>query len=76
MFFVFRNRFTRNKSSHECGNIQQEEIKSFSSQVYDNILFIQNSLVHTEDFIIHDLAEKGALLYIESLVDLEKISDL
>lgn len=72
---MFRNRFTRNKSSHECGNIQQEEIKSFSSQVYDNILFIQNSLVHTEDFIIHDLAEKGALLYIESLVDLEKISD-
>lgn len=39
------------------------------------MLFIKNSLVHTENLMIQDLSEQGYLLFIESLVDVEKISD-
>ncbi|WP_440602759.1 spore germination protein [Bacillus sp. GB_SG_008] len=63
------------KTSNECENFQNKEVKSFSAKVDDDILFIKSSLVHTEDLIIHDLSEHGCLLFIESLVDLEKISD-
>nr|WP_179139709.1 spore germination protein [Bacillus sp. CDB3] len=72
---MFRKWMKKVKSVNECENFQNEEIKSFSAKVDDNILFIKSSLVHTEDLIIHDLPERGCLLFIESLVDLEKISD-
>lgn len=74
-FFVFRKRIAKKKSSIECENFQHEEMNYLSTKVDDNILFIQNSLVHTEDLIIHNLSKNGVLLFIESLVDLEKISD-
>ncbi|MGG1674125.1 spore germination protein [Neobacillus sp. NRS-1170] len=72
---MLRKWMAKGKSSNERENLQQEEKKYFSSNINDNILFIQHSLVHTEDLIIHEVFEKGSLLFIESLVDLEKISD-
>ncbi|PFB52079.1 spore germination protein [Bacillus thuringiensis] len=62
-------------NSNICKIHQNEEIKSFSTKVEDDVLFIKNSLVHTEDLMIQDLSEQSYLLFIESLVDVEKIYD-
>ncbi|MBJ8026048.1 spore germination protein, partial [Bacillus cereus] len=72
---MFKKWMTKAKHSNECEISQNEDIKFFSTSVEADVLFIKNSLVHTEDLMIQDLSEQGYLLFIESLVDVEKISD-
>ncbi|MEG0472157.1 MAG: spore germination protein [Solibacillus sp.] len=71
---MFRKRGEKGKGLHEYENLQQEE-KLLFPKLADNLFFIQNSLVHTEDLIFHQLSETESLLYIEPLVDSKEISD-
>lgn len=70
-----KKRMTQAKSSNECETSTNKEIRPFSTQAKTDILFIKNSLVYTEDLIIHDISQHSYLLYIKPLVDVEKISD-
>lgn len=56
------------------GNIQQEE-KLLFPKLADNIFFVQNSLVHTEDLILHPLTQNESLFYMGPLVDSKEIAN-
>ncbi|MEG0383738.1 MAG: spore germination protein [Solibacillus sp.] len=71
---MFRRRGGKGEGLNAYENPQQEE-KSLFPKLADNIFFIQNSLVHTEDLIIQHLSETESLFFIESLVDSKEISD-
>ncbi|ATP41383.1 spore germination protein [Solibacillus sp. R5-41] len=71
---MFKRKGVKGNGLNTYENLQQEE-KSLFPKLADNIFFVQNSLVHTEDLIIHHLSETDTLFFIESLVDSKEISD-
>ncbi|MGE7021414.1 spore germination protein [Solibacillus cecembensis] len=71
---MFRRRGGKGEGFNAYENLQQEE-KSLFPKLTDNLFFIRNSLVHTEDLIIHQISETESLFFIESLVDSKEISD-
>ena len=72
---MFRKKPPQNNNSNIIEQPQSEELKPFSSKAAENIAFIKHSLVYTEDLLVHDLSDKGSLLFIESLIESKEVYD-
>jgi spore germination protein KA len=71
------NLFQKKKKMNIPNELKEEkQVLPLFNSIYDNIEYIKKSFVDTDDFIHRDLHEDGAVIYLEPLVDKDKVNQL